>query len=142
MVTPAGRADPGWSRSCGALGCAATVTPSLAVAHLLGCVARLQLPESVTDRGKRYRNPIVLQCLADLRWPDGGGCHPLQNLLDYESVGAARRSVGSRAAGLCRGAFATRSASASRLRYWGCPLRAAPSTIARRCRTCSILARR
>src|SRR5437763_7069435 len=131
MVTPTERADPGWSRSCGALGCAATVTPSLAVVHFLGCVARLQLSESMTDRGKGYRNLIVLKCLADLRWPDGGGCQPLQNLLDYESVRAALRSVGSRAAGLCRGAFATRSARASRLRYWGCPLRAAPSTTAR-----------
>ena len=41
-------------------GCAAAVTPSPAVANLLGGVARFQLPQRVVDRGKGYRDPVVL----------------------------------------------------------------------------------
>jgi hypothetical protein len=41
-------------------GCAAAVTPTFAVADLLGCVARFQLAQRVVDRGKGYRDPVVL----------------------------------------------------------------------------------
>jgi hypothetical protein len=42
-------------------GCAAvSVTPTLAVADLLGRVARFQLPQRVVDRRKGHRDALVL----------------------------------------------------------------------------------
>jgi hypothetical protein len=41
-------------------GCAAAVTPTFAVADLLGRVARLQLIQRVADRGEGYRDAVVL----------------------------------------------------------------------------------
>ena len=41
-------------------GCAAAVTPSPAVANLLGGVARFQLPQRVVDRREGDRDAIVL----------------------------------------------------------------------------------
>jgi hypothetical protein len=41
-------------------GRAAAVTPTLAVANLLGRVARFQLAQRVVDRGKGYRDAVVL----------------------------------------------------------------------------------
>ena len=40
--------------------CAAAVTPTLAVADLLGRVARFQLAQRVVDRGERYRDAVAL----------------------------------------------------------------------------------
>jgi hypothetical protein len=41
-------------------GRAVSVTPTLAVANLLGGVARFQLAQRVVDRGKGYRDAVVL----------------------------------------------------------------------------------
>ncbi len=41
-------------------GCAGAVTPTLAVADLLGRVARFQLAQRVVDRGEGYRDALVL----------------------------------------------------------------------------------
>ena len=41
-------------------GCAAAVTPTLAVANLLGRIPRFQLAKRVPDRGKGYRDAVVL----------------------------------------------------------------------------------
>jgi len=41
-------------------GCAAAVTPTLAIVDLLGGVARFQLAQRVVDRGEGYRDAVVL----------------------------------------------------------------------------------
>src|SRR4029077_5528997 len=65
---------------------AAAVTPTLAVAYLLGRVARFQLAQRVMDRGERYRDAVVLQRLADLSRSDRGWCHRLQDLFDDKRI--------------------------------------------------------
>src|ERR1700694_1594434 len=52
-----------------------SMTPTLAVADLLGCVARFQLAQRVVDRGDGFRNAVVPECLPDLRRSHGGRCH-------------------------------------------------------------------
>jgi hypothetical protein len=41
-------------------GCAAPITPTLAVVDLLRCVARFQLAQRVVDRRKGHRDALVL----------------------------------------------------------------------------------
>jgi preprotein translocase subunit SecG len=59
QLVPRQRTDP-WCAELTVSGCAAAVTPSFAVANLLGRVARFKLAQRVVDRGKGYRDPVVL----------------------------------------------------------------------------------
>ena len=97
-------------------GCAAAVAPTLAVTDLLGRVARFQLAQRVVDRGKGYRDAVVLKCLADLGRSHSGRCHRLQDLLDNKRVGTASRASVLRS---CRCGSAG-AARASRLRGRRC----------------------
>src|ERR1700716_2309306 len=66
QLVPRQRTDPRRAKLT-VSGCATAVTPSPAVANLLGGVARFQLVKRVADRGEADRDALVLQCLADLR---------------------------------------------------------------------------
>src|ERR1051325_460936 len=83
------------------LSCAAAVAPRLAVADLLGRVARLELPQRLPDRGERNLDTFVQHGLADLRLSQGSRCCSFQDLLNALCVTAALRALCSRSARPC-----------------------------------------
>src|SRR5204863_4046153 len=83
------------------LSCAATVAPRLAVADLLGRVARLELPQRLPDRGERNLDPFVQHGLADLRLSQAPRCCSFQDLLNPLCVAPALRAPCPRCARLC-----------------------------------------
>src|ERR1051325_8150997 len=83
------------------LSCAAAVAPRLAVADLLGRVARLELPQCLPDRGEGNIDAFVQHCLSDLRLTQGSRCCSFQDLLNALRVAAALRALCSRSARSC-----------------------------------------
>ena len=88
------------------------MTPSPAVADLLGRVALFQLTERMADRGERHRHPVVLQRFADFSRAHGARRRRLQDLSDHARVGAALWPAARRTARPCGGCASPTSGGA------------------------------
>src|SRR3954468_8142562 len=86
-------------KNAAASGCTVAVTPRLGVADPLGCTARFQLAERVSDRGERHRDAFVLQCLPDRRLSHEMRRRGLQDLPDQPRIGTSPGPASSRTAG-------------------------------------------
>ena len=72
---------------------AAAITPSPAIADLLGGLARLKLTQRVADRGERHRDALVaLEHRADLGRAHRARRHGLQDFFNHPGIGPALRS--------------------------------------------------